>query len=303
MGRRGVSYHVRGMQPAERFESVEVPCAVLGSNEHWTSFAPLGDPPSGEMLARSLDAPVVTIWSDDDVGTTLMFATPGGWQAELPILLDVDPEPIGPADRDLLARLATEGIVTRAQAAQLAAQLAHGPHHAWLMRDGVETLLGVPFAEPLPVALTEASLLELEIAATLVRPAARRAGPLVKAKAVAPAAVTASVDEQVLALHVHYWVELFGMGSWKLYHRYKRHLPAERRDEVDELVTRVVTRSDRGEIKQAVAQILATIWTADDWDAAIRDPELVAFEPLDADQLSDWQRRLSAPATPAQGPP
>jgi hypothetical protein len=54
----------------------------------------------------------------------------------------------------------------------------------------------------------------------------------------------------------------------------------------------VAMGSDSGEIQRAVETILATIWTADDWDAAIRDPELIAFEPLDESQRADWQRRL-----------
>jgi hypothetical protein len=108
-----------------------------------------------------------------------------------------------------------------------------------------------------------------------------------------PRAVSASVDPHVLALHLHYWTELFQMNCWRLYNRYKKHLPAERRREVDELCNHVAMGSDGEVIQRAVEQILATIWTADDWDAAIRDPELVAAEPLDARQRADWQRRLA----------
>jgi hypothetical protein len=301
MGRRGASYHVRGTHSTKAFELLGTPCVVLASNRSWTSFAPFGDPPPGEALARALAAPVLEIWSDDDAGATLAFFAPDGWSAELSIPLDVEPEPPGTADRALLARLAKTGIVPRARGTKLAAQLARGRRGAWLAGNGVEKLLGVPFEDPLPVPLSEPLLRRLGISATIVRPAGRTARPRATAKATAkakakrtvPSAPRAKVDAQVLALHVHYWAELFQMNGWKLYNRYKKHLPAERRREVDELCNHVAMGSDGEVIQRAVEQILATIWTADDWDAAIRDPELVAAEPLDARQRADWQRRLA----------
>ncbi len=309
MGRRGVSYHVRGTHSTKTFELLGTPCAVLASNRSWTSFAPLDDPPPGEALARALAEPVLEIWSDDDAGTTLAFFAPDGWSAELSIPLDVEPEPPGTADRALLARLAKVKILPRARGTKLAARLARGRRGAWLASNGVEKLLGVPFEDPLPVPLSEPLLRRLGISAPIVRPAGRTARPKAKAKAKAkattkasanakpkrtvPSAARANVDARVLALHVHYWTELFQMNGWKLYNRYKKHLPAERRREVDELCNHVVMGSDADDIQRAVEQILATIWTADDWDAAIRDPALVAAEPLDARQLADWQRRLA----------
>jgi hypothetical protein len=299
MGRRGASYHVRGKHPAKTFEHLGTPCAVLASNRSWTSFAPLGDPPAGDTLSRALAAPVLVIWSDDDVGTSLDFCAPDGWSAELPIPLGVKPGPPGPADRELLAHLVKAGILTRARGAKLAAQLARGPRDAWLECNGVEKVLGVPFADPLPVPLSEPLLRRLGISAKIVQPvrrAKRAVRPKVtaKAKRPVPSAKGATVDAHVLALHVHYWTELFQMNGWKLYNRYKKHLPAERRREVDQLCNHVAMGSDVAEVQRAVERILATIWTADDWDAAIRDPELVAVEPLDASQRADWQRRLAA---------
>lgn len=73
------------------------------------------------------------------------------------------------------------------------------------------------------------------------------------------------------------------MNGWKLCIRYKKHLPAPARGR----------RSDAAVIRRSVEQILTSIWAADDWDPAIRDPELVASEPLDASQRADWQRRLT----------
>lgn len=304
MGRRGATYHVRGKHQAKAFERLGTPCVVLASNRSWTSFAPLGDPPAGDVLSRALAAPVLEIWSDDDAGTTLEFFAPDGWSGELPIPLGVEPEPPGPADRKLLARLAKIGIVTRARATKLAAQLARGPRDAWLEGNGVEKLLGVPFEDPLPVPLSEPLLRRIGISAKIVRPtrhAERAVRPAAKAKGKAtakakravPHAMGASIDPHVLALHVHYWSELFQMNGWKLYNRYKKHLPAERRREVDQLCNHVAMGSDGAEIQRAVEQILSTIWAADDWDAAIRDPELVAVEPLDPSQRADWQRRLA----------
>ncbi len=304
MGRRGASFHVRGNHSPKAFEHLGTPCVVLASNRSWTSFAPLGDPPTGDTLSRALAAPVLEIWSDDDAGTTLAFFAPDGWSAELSIPLGVEPEPPGTADRALLTRLAKAGIVTRARGTKLVAQLARGPRDAWLEGNGVEKLLGVPFADPLPVPLSEPLLRQLGISARIVQPArrtARAVRPAGKAKSLAKpkpkrtltSAPSATVDAQALALHVHYWTELFQMNGWKLYNRYKKHLPAERRREVDQLCNHVAMGSDGAEIQRAVEQILASIWTADDWDAAIRDPELVEAEPLDASQRADWQRRLT----------
>ena len=45
--------------------------------------------------------------------------------------------------------------------------------------------------------------------------------------------------------------------------------------------------------EHAVEAILMAVWTADDWSAAIREPRLAADEPLDAEKLADWQRRLA----------
>lgn len=294
MGRRGASYHVRGNLSTKAFAHLGTPCVVLASNRSWTSFAPLGDPPTGKALARALAAPVLEIWSDDDAGTTLAFFAPDGWSAELPIPLGIEPEPPGTADRALLARLAKAGVVTRARGTKLAAQLARGSRDAWLEGNGVEKLLGVPYVDPLPVPLSESRLRRLGISAKIVHPVRRRARtarPKAKAKATT---ARATVDAKVLALHVHYWTELFQMNGWKLYNRYKKHLPAERRREVDQLCNHVAVGSDGAEIQRAVEQILASIWTADDWDAAIREPALVADEPLDARQRADWQRRLTS---------
>jgi hypothetical protein len=80
----------------------------------------------------------------------------------------------------------------------------------------------------------------------------------------------ATVDPAILALHVYYWTEIFQMNGWKLYHRYKKHLPAARRREVDQLCEQVALGAEPGEIERTVSTILTAVWSDDNWDAAIR---------------------------------
>ncbi len=171
----------------------------------------------------------------------------------------------------------------------------------WLADHGVETALGVAEPAPLPVPCSATQLAELVPNAKIVgskrsgrKPAkAKPAVPKKRKQPTRSSAATATVDPAVLALHTRYWSEIFQMNGWKLYARYKKYLPAERRREVDQLCNLVALGSDPDEIEHAVKAILTTIWTADDWNAAIRDPRLAADEPLDPDQLAEWQRRLA----------
>jgi hypothetical protein len=55
----------------------------------------------------------------------------------------------------------------------------------------------------------------------------------------------------------------------------------------------IMTGAEPEQIETAVESILTAIWSADDWAAAIRDPQLAADEHLDAKQLAEWQRRLA----------
>lgn len=167
-------------------------------------------------------------------------------------------------------------------------------------RDGIETALGVPFTRPLWSPVTEPILRDKGLSVMIVQPSTK-AKTQAKAKAKAKAKPRATtnqlpreqIDPRVLALHLHYWSDLFQMNCWKLYNRYKKHLPAERRHDVDELCDHVALGNDVALCK-GVEDILSAIWKADDWNAAIRDPELVRWEPLSAEQLADWQRRLAS---------
>jgi hypothetical protein len=84
------------------------------------------------------------------------------------------------------------------------------------------------------------------------------------------------------------------MNNWKLYTRYKRHLPAPRRAEVDELVSALVERETSDEeLRGQLEAILVDTWEAQDWDAFIRSPKLLEDEVLSEEQLDDWKRRLA----------
>jgi hypothetical protein len=313
MGRRGVSYHLRGTHAPHHLGRAGVPIAILATNRSWVSFAPLGKPPA--TLAPQLDAPVVTVWSDDDAGAVLSVEAPDGWDAEMTITIeDTVPTkrarsgkltaahtPITEADEAFLDELVKRKILTGRQqiALVMKLRLSAKMRASWLARDGLEKLLGVPARDPLPSPLTPRLQQQLAPRATIVQPAKRATKPAASAKRratakPAPTVKAPPIDPKELALHIHYWSELFQMNTWSLANRYKKHLPAERRREVETLLGYVAMGSEPGDIERSVTAILGTIWAADDWAAAIRDPALIAHEPLDDLQRADWARRLRA---------
>jgi hypothetical protein len=81
---------------------------------------------------------------------------------------------------------------------------------------------------------------------------------------------------------------VFSMNNWKLHNRYKKHLPADQRRDVDQLCNAVATGDD-DEVPRLVKGILARIWAYEDWDAVIRDPALVDG---DEDVWEDWLARV-----------
>jgi hypothetical protein len=54
------------------------------------------------------------------------------------------------------------------------------------------------------------------------------------------------------------------MNDWDMYRRYKKHLPASRRGEVDRLVDRMMRRGDDEQVRTALEAILGTVWDAAD---------------------------------------
>lgn len=300
----GVSHHARKQLATRDFESLGVRCAVLAANRSWTTFALLDDAgPDAARISHDLDVAIVQIWFDDDHGTSVHFHTPDGWRGDLPIEFGGGGK-LPPSDRILLDDLVDRGVLTVARRAALARELTRKPsaRDAWLAAHGVETTLGVAETTPLPVPCSAAQLAEIVPTAKVVagnagklvrKPTTVRPSKPAKRKEPRSPAPNASVDRGVLKLHTHYWIEIFQMNGWKLYTRYKKHLPAERRREVDQLCNLVALGSEPEKIEHAVEAILMAVWNADDWSAAIRDPRLAADEPLDPDQLADWQRRLA----------
>jgi hypothetical protein len=287
MGRRGVSHHARGTEPG--LANAGLPYAVLARNRSWTTFAVIGD--AGiELLAARIGTPIMQIWSDDDHGSQIKVATPDGWSGEMMVALD--DAALSDADKEFLAELAKRGVVTATKHMALLIGLPiHVARRAdWLAGDGLEDKIGLPDATPLP---SPGSVKEFKLILPKAKFAAGKKLPKPKQPPKAtPAAMPAAIDRNVLALHVYYWTEVFQMNGWKLYNRYKKHLPATRRREVDALGNLIMMGAEPAEVETAVEAILSTIWTADDWDAAIRDPRLASDEPLDANQLDEWRRRL-----------
>lgn len=99
-------------------------------------------------------------------------------------------------------------------------------------------------------------------------------------------------EMHIVDLHFHYMAYLWNMNDWKIYNRYKKHLPAERRGEVDAWINLRMTGASDETLREALEAILVTIWDADDWEKAIRDPKLLQHEPLEPDELEEWQRLL-----------
>jgi hypothetical protein len=75
------------------------------------------------------------------------------------------------------------------------------------------------------------------------------------------------VDPDVLALHVYYWTKLFNL---------------------------MMTRSPAFDIERAIENILIAVWDAEDWNAVIRDPSLLSYEPRTPEELAEWRRLLDA---------
>jgi hypothetical protein len=293
----GVSHHARKRLAERDLASIGKKCALVAANRSWTTFALLDDRDlDAGVVARQLRVAVVQIWTDEDHGTTVAFHGADGWEAELPIERGGGGK-LSAADKQLLGQLVARRIVTEPRRKALAKALAARPavRDKWLDARGIGDVLGLPNPRVLPVPCTAQQLEDLVPDARVIEPRGRRATPAPRAVA-PPSPPAGEVDRAELALHIHYWTEIFQLNCWKLYHRYKKHLPAERRHEVDKLCDLVVRGAEPSDVERAVAAILGTVWSADDWRAAIRDPELARYEPLDGDQLADWQRRLSGDA-------
>ena len=137
---------------------------------------------------------------------------------------------------------------------------------AWVEEHGFERALDLPWAESFP-EMTEDRLLSERPAAKLlggvrVEPTLPEPHPVQRA--------WTQRDRAILELHFRYFTEVFDFNNWKMCNRYKRHLPAARRQEVEDLLTRIWRRSPEAELRAALEAILDGVWEADDWAAAIQ---------------------------------
>ncbi len=294
MGQRGQVVHVRGARGARLLGGVNVPCALLAANRRWASFVPLA---GGELDAASVaagaGADVVRVWFDDDAGVVLQLTGADGFAGELSVRRREEGG-ASAEDQRFVGALVGRKLLSAAAAKRFVARLAEPPssRDAWADDHGVEQLFGFPFVRPIPVEADRALLLQLVPEATFVSPQLAAAGPsrAPSEKPAAPSPPPALPDAAgpVLALHVYYWTNVWSMNTWSLYNRYKKHLPASERRDVDALVD-AVGRGSPEEIPERVTSILARIWAAEDWDAVIRSPAL-DDDGSGEDELRAWQR-------------
>ncbi|MFO0612219.1 MAG: hypothetical protein U0414_06515 [Polyangiaceae bacterium] len=280
---------------------------VLGSNERWTSFVPM-DAATKDALAfdggrasKVLDRALLHVWFDDDVGVFLQSYASGELVGEISLPGDGFTE----KDFELLGRLEALDVLDRSQRSKWLERLSDANGlRAWTMQHGLEKLLDLPFYEPLPPVLPAVELQKLLPRGATVLEPRKAAGPK-RAKTetrsrkaapahdlpVRPSKATWTVEEQAtLDLHVAYWASVFSMNNWKLYNRYKKHLPANQRRDVDALCSAVALGNEDA-VADSVKSVLARVWGDEDWDAVIRDPALVDGE---REVWEAWLARISA---------
>lgn len=294
MGGRGHTVHLLDAEVGNDLADIGHRIAVLGSNERWTTFVPteastFDDGHASKRLGRTL----VHVWFDDDVGVSVRVYASGDFVGELSL-------PGDESDRAFTKTLEELGILSREQRAALLERMSDAAKlRAWSMEHGLEKLLELPFYDPMPT--DERDLLQrLPKAATVLETKkATKASKATRAKArtpktsepLAPAKESwTEEDEAILDLHREYWATVFSMNNWKLYNRYKKHLPSDQRRDVDQLCS-AVAMGDGDQLHQLTKSILARIWSCEDWDVVIRDPALIDNE---GDVWDEWQARVSS---------
>jgi hypothetical protein len=302
MSEQGRTFHLRkvGAKRARTLlAETGVRSALLAVSPSWASFVPVGagEPDLGRLAVQAR-APVLTVWFDEDSAVTLQVQGPEGQRAELSLPLH---EAEGPSAEDerLFEEWVGQKLLSARSAAELRRRLAAPleQRREWLREHGVERLLKLAFVPPVPLGLELEALRRLAPGLELVEAEAPAPGAGAEPEAASsPGAPRKPSPRQqaTLALHLHYLTTLWSMNSWKLYTRYKRHLPASRRAEVDALVSALVAREESDEELQGrLEAILVDTWEAEDWDAFIRNPKLLEDEELSEEQLDDWKRRLA----------
>lgn len=311
MGERGHTVHVLGGELGEELAHVGYRVAFLGSNERWTTFVPTDVSVfDGGHASKVLDRPVVHLWFDDDYGVAVQVYAAGDFVGELslPLENDIEDTEVSESDVAFAETLEGLGVLNGMQRATLLNRMSDPAGlREWTLKHGFEKLLEMPFYDPIPTDLPERELLNLlPEAATVLESKKASKTKSAKTKARMPkAAVTSTpmpppkeswseTERATLDLHCEYWASVFSMNNWKLYYRYKKHLPAEQRGDVDELCNAIAKGyydGDYDEVHQLVKGILARIWSCEDWDAVIRDPALIDG---DKSVWQDWLARISS---------
>lgn len=296
MGERGHTVHVLGGRLGEVLANVGHRLAVLGSNERWTTFVPTNASTfdaadASKVLARTL----LHVWFDDDAGVSVQAYRSGDFVGELS--LPSDDAEVSESDLAFTETLEELGILSRVQRAVLLKRMSEPAGlRAWTMTHGLEELLELPLYEPMPSDLPERELLALlpkaanVLEGKTVSRARTRKTPGANEPTPPPKASWSDEEKATVDLHCEYWSTVFSMNNWKLYGRYKKHLPADQRRDVDALCNAVATGDDDA-VCGLVKGILARIWRCEDWDAVIRDPALVDGE---EDVWEEWLARVSS---------
>lgn len=168
MGERGHTVHVLG-EVRGRLAELGARVAVLGSNERWTTFVPMGTTAFDDGQASEvLGAPLVHVWFEEDVSLVAGIFAEGLRVGEL--TLSGEDVEVDAANLSSVDRLVALGIVPAHHRTVLLERLRDPVGlGGWTMAHGLEELLELPYFHPVPIELPEAELLvQLEAAGILV---------------------------------------------------------------------------------------------------------------------------------------
>jgi hypothetical protein len=292
MGERGRTIHVRDGGAREALPSAGYRVAVVGTNERWTTFVPMDASTfKCERVSKILDRAVLEVWFDDDIGLAIQVYSSGDFVGELS--LPGEDGDVTEADLELVGKLEELDVLSRSQRSTLLERMSDtNGLREWTMKHGVEKLLDLPSYETMPPDLLEGELrnpLPGSAKAAKTRTSKPKAVISPGGPTPPPKESWSNEESATLDLHCEYWGTVFSMNNWKLYNRYKKHLPADQRRDVDELCN-AVAMGDDDELAERVRSILARVWHCDNWDSVIRNAELIDG---DEDVWQAWRSRVS----------
>ena len=307
MSERGRLIHVRGgrRRDVERgLRRLGIPMAILGRNRLWTTVAPIECEIDASAVAASTARGVLEVWFDDDSGLNLVAATPTERLGELALVLD----DLGLSERDhgLLERLVEVGLVSRGRSEKISRALGSNSPDVervrWVQQHGVESELGVPVLHPAPIPFTMDELpAEAQVVGTTEGNRGEVPQGLSRTDTSAPVEL-GPCQARVADLHFFYLTKVWNANVWTVYSRYKKHLPRERRSEVDRLCDFVVMgMGDATEARARLDSILAAIWDAEDWLALISNPKLLESDFVSEATRERWERQLATARTELEG--